>query len=88
VTFPRFAGTDIPRDCVEFPSQVNELWARWPEVLRNDTRHHRTGDRFRAALLSRGGSDDTMTLFRNFRGAAPDLKPLLVRRGLDAPRSE
>ncbi len=205
VKFPRFAGTNVPRDFVEFPSQVNEMWAIWPEVLRNYARHHRTGepmppallekllaaekfnqgfatteylaaaildqawhqlkpeqvpgpdgvlafeaetlrragvdfaavppryrstyfshtfsggysagyysyiwsevldadtvewfkahgglarangDRFRATLLSRGGSDDAMTLFRNFRGAAPDLKPLLQRRGLDAPRIE
>ena len=205
VRFPRFAGTNVPRDFVEFPSQVNEMWASWPEVLRNYARHHRTGepmppallekllaaekfnqgfatteylaaaildqawhqlkpeqvpaaegvvafeadvlrragldfapvppryrstyfshtfsggysagyysylwsevldadsvewfkangglarangDHFRRTLLSRGGSDDAMTLYRNFRGAAPDLKPLLERRGLTAPKSE
>jgi peptidyl-dipeptidase Dcp len=27
VTYPRFAGTSVPRDFVEFPSQVNEMWA-------------------------------------------------------------
>ena len=32
-----------------------------------------------------GGSDDAMNLFRNFTGGEPDIKPLLERRGLDAP---
>ena len=41
------------------------------------------GDRFRAKLLSRGGSEDAMTLFKDFTGGAPDLKPLLRRRGLN-----
>lgn len=44
VRYPRFAGTRVPRDFVEFPSQVNEMWITWPEVLRNYARHHRTGE--------------------------------------------
>jgi peptidyl-dipeptidase Dcp len=32
----------VPRDFVEFPSQVNEMWALWPEVLANYARHHTT----------------------------------------------
>jgi peptidyl-dipeptidase Dcp len=43
VRYPRFAGTSVPRDFVEFPSQVNEMWATWPEVLRSYARHHVTG---------------------------------------------
>ena len=43
------------------------------------------GDRFRSALLSRGGSDDAMTLFRNFTGSDPSIEPFLERRGLAAP---
>lgn len=202
VRFPRFSGTSVPRDFVEFPSQVNEMWVTWPEVLRNYARHHRTGeplpaelvekvqatqrfnqgyktteylaaslldqawhqlapdevpdadgvvafetaalrkagidfepvpprycstyfshvfesdgysagyysyiwsevldaasvdwflrnggltqangDRFRRTLLSRGGSVDAMTLYRDFTGADPDIAPLLKRRGLEA----
>lgn len=200
VKYPRFAGTSVPRDFVEFPSQVNEMWADWPEILRNYAKHYQTGepipaellakveaagkfnqgfatteylaatlldqawhqlkpeevpgpegvlefeaaalkrygvdfapvppryrttyfshsltsysagyysyiwsevldadsvewmkahgglkrengDHFRATLLSRGGSDDAMTLFRNFTGGEPYLEPLLKRRGLDA----
>ncbi|QCO98809.1 M3 family metallopeptidase [Arthrobacter sp. 24S4-2] len=44
VTFPRFSGTAVPRDFVEYPSQVNEMWIMWPEVLANYARHHLTGE--------------------------------------------
>ena len=202
VKYPRFAGTSVPRDFVEYPSQVNEMWATWPEILKNYAKHHETGaplpaellakvtaasqfnqgfktteylaatlldqawhqlaaseipaadgvlafeaaalkkvgldfapvppryrstyfshifssdaysagyysyiwsevldaasvawmiqnggltrangDRFRATLLSRGGSDEALTLYKNFTGQEPDLKHLLVRRGLEA----
>jgi peptidyl-dipeptidase Dcp len=201
VKYPRFSGTSVPRDFVEFPSQVNEMWKDWPEVLAHYARHYQTGaplpeellakvkaaarfnqgfmtteylaatvldqawhqltpeqvpgpegvlefeaaalhkagldyaavmpryrstyfshtfaggyaagyysyiwaevldadtvewmkshggllrangDRFRAQLLSRGGSGDVMGFFRTFKGADPDIQPLLVRRGLNA----
>jgi peptidyl-dipeptidase Dcp len=44
VTYPRFSGTAVPRDFVEFPSQVNEMWALWPQVLGNYARHVDTGE--------------------------------------------
>ncbi len=44
VTYPRFSGTAVPRDFVEFPSQVNEMWALWPEVLTHYARHVETGE--------------------------------------------
>ena len=198
VKYPRFSGTSVPRDFVEYPSQVNEMWATWPEILRNYAKHYKTGelmpselldkmlaaekfnqgfktteylaatildqswhqlkpeevptdtlafeadalkkagvdyppvppryrstyfshafaggysagyysylwsevldadsvewfkqhgglkrengDHFRETLLSRGGSNDAMKLFRNFTGGDPDVAPLLKRRGLD-----
>lgn len=200
VTYPRFSGTSVPRDFVEFPSQVNEMWMTWPEILAHFAKHYQTGapipadlvakveaaskfnqgfatteylaatlldqawhqlpanaipaadgvlafeaealhrygvdfapvppryrttyfshtfsggyaagyysyiwaevldadtvewfkqhgglqrangDRFRAMLLSRGGSGDAMELYRAFRGGEPELKPLLERRGLN-----
>ncbi len=203
VRYPRFAGTSVPRDFVEFPSQVNEMWMVWPEVLANYAKHYQTGaplptelvakveaaskfnqgfatteylaaslldqawhqlkpdavpgadgvldfeaaalrkagvdypavlpryrtsyfshifssgyaagyysyiwaevmdadagewmkangglkrengDRLRSMILSRGGSAEVMGLYRAFRGGDPDLKPLLVRRGLDASK--
>ncbi|GAA3679186.1 M3 family metallopeptidase [Nonomuraea antimicrobica] len=197
VRYPRVSGTNVPRDFVEYPSQVNEMWVTWPEVLANYARHHETGepmpgelvaklkaaetfnqgfrtveylaatlldwawhrlapgevvadpeafesaaleaaqiafplirpryrtnffahifsggysagyysyiwsevldaesvewfkenggltrengDHFRRELLSRGGSLDPLTAFRNFRGREPGIQPLLARRGL------
>ena len=202
VKYPRFSGTTVPRDFVEYPSQVNEMWMAWPEVLQHYAKHYQTGapmpkelldkvlaaekfnqgfktteylaaalldqawyqltpsqipgdalafeanalkkagvdfapvppryrtayfshafaggysagyysyiwseeldadsvewfkqhgglkrengDHFRDTLLSRGGSQDAMKLFRNFTGRDPYLEPLLERRGL-APVSE
>ena len=200
VRYPYFAGTSVPRDFVEYPSQVNEMWAVWPEVLENYAVHYETGepmprdlldrvlatqtfnqgfatteylaasildqawhqitadevpdaagveafeaaaleaggvaldavppryrstyfshiwssgysagyysyiwsevldadsvewfrenggllrdngDHFRRTLLSRGGSVEALDLYRSFRGADPDVRPLLVRRGLN-----
>jgi peptidyl-dipeptidase Dcp len=63
----------------------------WSEVLdadtvewfiENDGLQRDNGDHFRATLLSRGGSEDAMTLYRNFRGRDAALEPLLKRRGL------
>ncbi|GAA0922003.1 M3 family metallopeptidase [Nonomuraea longicatena] len=197
VRFPRVSGTNVPRDFVEYPSQVNEMWATWPEILANYAKHHESGepmpaelvekmkatekfnqgfitveylaatlldwawhrlapgesvedaeafetkaleaaqiavrlvrpryrtnyfahifaggysagyysyiwsevldaesvewfkengglkrengDHFRRELLSKGGSLDALTLFRNFRGREPSIRPLLERRGL------
>ena len=199
VHYPYFSGTSVPRDFVEYPSQVNQMWLTWPEVLKNYAVHHETGepmptelldkvlaaqkfnqgfktteylaaslldqawhqltpdqvpdadgllafeadalenagvaldaippryrstyfshiiggysagyysyiwsevldadtvewfkenggltrkngDHFRKTLLSRGGSEDAMTIFKTFRGAEPNIQPLLVRRGLN-----
>ena len=42
------------------------------------------GDHFRQTLLSRGGAEDAMKLYNNFRGRDPEIQPLLERRGLIA----
>ena len=44
VKYPRFSGTSTPRDFVEFPSQVNEMWMLWPEVVANFAKHYETGE--------------------------------------------
>lgn len=201
VQYPYFSGTSVPRDFVEYPSQVNEMWADWPSILKNYAKHYQTGapmpqelldkviatskfnqgfatteylgaamldqrwhqigadkmppassvvdfetkalqadgiyfppvppryrtpyfshimggysagyyayiwsevldansvewfkqnggltrangDHFRDTLLSRGGSEDALVLFRNFAGHAPRIEPLLEKRGLTAP---
>ncbi|WP_348692486.1 M3 family metallopeptidase [Duganella fentianensis] len=53
VTYPRFAGTRVPRDFVEFPSQVNEMWSVWPEVLANYATHYQTGAAMPKELLDK-----------------------------------
>ncbi len=44
VRYPHFAGTNVFIDFVEYPSQVNEMWMLWPEVLANYAKHHETGE--------------------------------------------
>jgi peptidyl-dipeptidase Dcp len=44
VTYPKLAGTNVFRDFVEFPSQVNEMWMLWPEVLANYAKHYQSGE--------------------------------------------
>lgn len=53
VRYPRFSGTSVPRDFVEFPSQVNEMWATWPEVLRNYAKHYQNGTPMPQALVDK-----------------------------------
>lgn len=53
VKYPYFSGTRVPRDFVEFPSQVNEMWAAWPEVFRNYARHYQTGKPMPRELLDK-----------------------------------
>ena len=53
VKYPYFSGTSVPRDFVEFPSQVNEMWADWPSVLANYAKHYQTGEPMPQALLDK-----------------------------------
>jgi len=46
VKYPRTSGTSVERDFVEFPSQVNEMWILWPEVLDNYAKHYITKEKF------------------------------------------
>lgn len=43
VTYPSLAGTNVPRDYVEFPSQLLEHWVSTPEVLNKFALHYQTG---------------------------------------------
>lgn len=65
----------------------------WSEILAADafafmrdngglTREN--GDRYREGILSQGGSRDAMELYRAYRGGEPDVRHLLIRRGLSA----
>lgn len=51
VRYPSHSGTNVPRDWVEFPSQINENYAFAPEIARNYARHVDTGEVIPAPLL-------------------------------------
>lgn len=51
VRYPTLAGTNVPRDWVEFPSQINENWAFEPDIVRNYARHVDTGEVIPRELL-------------------------------------
>ncbi|MGO3648602.1 M3 family metallopeptidase, partial [Agrococcus casei] len=53
VTYPSFSGTNVFRDFVEFPSQVNELWMLWPEVVENYVKHFETGEQLPREIIER-----------------------------------
>ena len=67
----------------------------WSEVLADDAfywfKEHggltrANGHRFRELVLSKGGTQDVATTFRNFRGRDPIVEPLLEERGLKAAK--
>ena len=53
VKYPRFSGTSVPRDFVEYPSQVNEMWRDWPDVLTHYAKHYQTGAAMPPELLDK-----------------------------------
>jgi peptidyl-dipeptidase Dcp len=63
----------------------------WSDVLARDTQHwfkthgglkRANGDLLRSKILSKGFSVDSLTIFKDFYGKAPDIEPLLEARGL------
>ncbi len=64
---------------------------KWAEVLdadafavfkRQGIFNQKTAQRFRDCILSRGGTDDPMTLYQQFKGSAPTIDALLRRNGI------
>ena len=53
VTYPLLAGTAVPSDFVELPSQLYEHWLEVPEILQTYARHARTGEAMPQDLLDR-----------------------------------
>ena len=51
--YPSVAGTNTPRDFVEFPSQFNEHWALDPKVFANYAKHYQTGEAMPQALVDK-----------------------------------
>ncbi len=46
-------STSCPSDFVELPSQLNELWAQQPEVLKMYAKHYKTGALIPAELIKK-----------------------------------
>ena len=53
VKYPLLAGTNVPRDFVEFPSQFNENWALQPQVFAHYARNYKTGAPMPKALVAK-----------------------------------
>jgi peptidyl-dipeptidase Dcp len=69
----------------------------WSELIDDDAYYwfrenggmtRANGQRFRDAILSRGGSQDPAAMYRAFRGRDPIVDPLLIERGLKSPTEE
>ncbi len=53
VTYESLSGTSVPRDFVEFPSQMMEHWLGEPEVLRSFAKHYETGEAIPDELIQK-----------------------------------
>jgi peptidyl-dipeptidase Dcp len=53
VIYPLLAGTSVPSDFVELPSQLYEHWLEVPDILEKYARHARTGEAMPKPLLDR-----------------------------------
>ena len=51
--YTSLSGTATARDFVEYPSQVNEMWATYPEVLQNYAKHYKTGETLPMAMVEK-----------------------------------
>lgn len=51
--YPSLSGTSVARDFVEFPSQLNEYWALYPDVLKNYAKHYETGEPMPQSLVDK-----------------------------------
>ncbi|HEY4075933.1 MAG TPA: M3 family metallopeptidase [Rhizomicrobium sp.] len=75
-TYPLVSGTNVARDYVEFPSQFNEHWALYPDVLRHYAVHYKTGAPIPAALVDKIRKSDVW-------GQGYELGELLAASELD-----
>ncbi|MDN3725482.1 M3 family metallopeptidase [Aequorivita sp. SDUM287046] len=76
--YPSLSGTDVARDFVEFPSQFNENWALYPEILKNYAIHYKTGEQIPQALIDKiknsGTFNQGYSLTENLAGSNLDMQ--------------
>jgi len=53
VAYEALAGTNVPRDFVELPSQIMEHWAGDPEVIKTYAKHYQTGESIPQPLIDK-----------------------------------
>ncbi|WP_282636217.1 M3 family metallopeptidase [Sphingobacterium thalpophilum] len=53
VRYRSMAGTSVPRDFVELPSQIMENWAADPEVLKTYAKHYKTKEAMPDSLIQK-----------------------------------
>ncbi|WP_283147919.1 M3 family metallopeptidase [Silvimonas soli] len=85
VTYNRLAGTNVPQDYVELPSQLLENWALVPEVLERHARHLQTGAVIPADLVARIRASRTFNQgYETVRYTASTLIDLALHQRTDA----
>lgn len=76
--YPSLSGTAVARDFVEFPSQFNENWALYPEILKNYALHYKTGEKIPQALIDKiknsGTFNQGYSLTENLAGSNLDMQ--------------
>jgi peptidyl-dipeptidase Dcp len=76
--YPSLSGTAVARDFVEFPSQFNENWALYPEILKNYALHYKTGEPIPQELIDKiknsGTFNQGYSLTENLAGSNLDMQ--------------
>ncbi|AFL81455.1 Zn-dependent oligopeptidase [Aequorivita sublithincola DSM 14238] len=76
--YPSLSGTAVARDFVEFPSQFNENWALYPDVLKNYAKHYKTGEQIPQELIDKiknsGTFNQGYSLTENLAGSNLDMQ--------------
>ncbi len=89
VTYRSLSGTSVPRDFVEFPSQMLENWMREPEMLKLYARHHRTGEPIPDELVAKIHAGESLnqgfTTVEYMAAAYLDLAWHSLKRPADPP---
>jgi len=89
-TYPSLAGANTARDWVEFPSQFNEHWALYPEVLKHYAVNYKTGETIPQALVDKIKNSSTWNQGYDLGEllAASDLDMQWHSLTVDAPRQD
>lgn len=93
VNYPSLSGTNVPRDYVEFPSQLMERWLATPQVLNKFALHYKTGEPMPMALVERNNRaatfNEAFSTVETIASALVDMKlHLLTNPDIDPKKFE